>query len=588
MKLWHRLLLLTVVPLVLQGYVFAQLKQAQEELDRAYATERQHKDVRILVDKALKASLDALSDTANYRSSHNELKRTHALEHLQQLRKIRDSLKPFSKTSPHLLTVVQGLGEVEDELEAATNPNQAEFNIRDITQFKKLSKFGRKINAIIEYAQIKQDLQYKQMLVIVQDERRKFDEMMLNAYLLCGVISFAIAGYITYITLRQLKVLKQNSENLARGVPLSAPLKGSDELADVDRTFHLMAHSLNQLTERERAILKNSGEWIFSVDAKMRFSFVSEAVEKLLGISPEDLLGQHITNLLGEAANLIEKARSTSVDQVFETVVKGKDDKPRDVQVSAHWVDAEQSFFCVAHDIGFRKELERMKQNFIAMVSHDLRTPVSANLLTLDLLQSDPRVGTLTERGVTLVKRSISSNNRLMSMVNDLLELERLDGGQLALEAELVTFNDLVEESLPAVEMQAKEKNISIACDDSDSLVYCDSGRIVQVIVNLLGNAIKFSAKDKSVSVIFSEDASFSRISVKDEGPGIDSAELPHIFDRFKQVEESGAHKQGFGLGLEICKKLVELHDGEIFVTSEVGVGTTFEIRLPKMSVKCQ
>jgi signal transduction histidine kinase len=227
-----------------------------------------------------------------------------------------------------------------------------------------------------------------------------------------------------------------------------------------------------------------------------------------------------------------------------------------------------------------------MKQSFMAMVSHDLRTPVSANLLTLDLLKSDSAIGNLTDRGRTLVERSIASNNRLMFLINDLLELERLDSGQLTLDMELVTFNDLIDETLPGVEMLAKAKDIAIEKDDSDRFIYCESARIVQVLVNLIGNAVKFSPSGKKVFLKYAEGGGYSRISVSDEGPGINKDSISSIFDKFTQVKEaSGAHKQGFGLGLEICKKLVELHGGSITVSSELGVGTTFEISLPLKDV---
>lgn len=586
MKLWQRLALLAVIPLLLQCYLLTQVKSAQEELDRAYVEERRQKDVIILISKAIKSAMDSLSDIVSYKSKHVQLKKERSLHHLVRVNKIRKELAAMAGSEEYIQKVQAVLSEIDETVQATIDEDENEVNLRDLSKTLRFTKLGRKAIAIMDYAQFQQEMKYKQMLVVVQAKRKHFDEMALQSAFLCAAVSFGFAAYVIYLTSEQLKILKKNSENLARGEKLLPPMRGSDELADVDRTFHLMAKSIKQLSERERAILKNSGEWIFAIDSKLRFSFVSDAVEKLLGAKPEELLGQHVTNVLGEATEIIEKARTSATDQVFETNLKSKTELPVEIQISAHWSDEEQTYFCIAHDIGARKDLERMKQSFMAMVSHDLRTPVSANLLTLDLLKSDPAIGNLTDRGRTLVERSIASNNRLMFLINDLLELERLDSGQLTLDMELVTFNDLIDETLPGVEMLAKAKDITIERDDSDRFIYCESARIVQVLVNLIGNAVKFSPTGKRVFLKYSEGGGYSKISVSDEGPGINKDSLSSIFDKFKQVKEaSGAHKQGFGLGLEICKKLVELHGGSITVNSELGVGTTFEISLPLKDV---
>ncbi len=586
MKLWQRLVLLTLIPLVLQFFLLHQMKAAQVELDQAYAEERRQKDLMILLGSAVKSALDTITDMADYMSTKSPKKRQHARQHLEMLNRACRQLTSEGGKEAHVQELLSVIGELAEKAQAVTEPAQDTVNLRDVANFVQFSKLGRRIFSVMDHAQIKQEFNYKQMLVVVQAKRKRFDEMAQYYALLCTGISFAFAAYIIYVTTRQLNVLKKNSENLARGEALLPAMQGTDELSDVDRTFHLMARSINKLNERERAILKNSGEWIFAIDAKLRFSFVSDAVFKLLGFSSEELLGQHGAKLLGKSMESIEKARSGGEDQSFDAILNNKNDLPVELQISVHWSDGEQTFFCIAHDVGARKELERMKQSFMAMVSHDLRTPVSANLLTLDLLKSDPAVGQLTDRGVTLVDRSIVSNNRLMFLVNDLLEMERLDSGQLTLDMELVTFNDLVDETLPAVEMLANAKDIHIERDDSDQFLYCESSRIVQVLVNLVGNAIKFSERGKSVFLKYAEEDGFNKIIVQDQGPGIDQESLPHIFDRFKQVkEDSGAHKQGFGLGLEICKKLVELHGGVISVASETGQGTSFEIRLPKKSI---
>jgi PAS domain S-box-containing protein len=587
MKLWQKMALLMIVPLLLEvGFIIAVMK-GQNELNLAYAAERKSQDTIILIHRALKCSLDPLTYLMNYRntgSSGSDLERQRASESLDELRRLSKRIKIAETTPNQFASILQTMHTLEESLdEAVHSKGLHEPHMTNPMDFMRITKLGRDIISLTQRDMDAADVAHELKIREVTEKQAKFDALLMTAVLVSGTFALALVFVFAASIRKQLSILMTNSENLALGKALMTPMRGTDELSMLDRCFHRMAKSMSELTERERATLKNSGELIFAIDSKLRFSFVNDAVTKILGFSTDEFLGQHAANILSPCIDKIEMARNLEEDQTFEAELRHKSGNPVELQISAAWSAVEQSYFCVAHDIGARKEMERLKQSFMQMVSHDLRTPISANLMTLDLLKTDPSIGTLSERGISLIDRTIGSNSRLIAMVNDLLEIERLDAGKVEIDKELVSFNDLVEEALRSVEMLAKTKGIQIRHQDSDRLIYCNNDRMVQVLVNLLGNAIKFSPVNVPIEIDYAESERTTSIFVKDNGPGIAEEDLKRLFERFQQVRDNnGVHKQGFGLGLEICKKLVELHDGSIVVTSEIGKGTCFEVQLPK------
>lgn len=379
----------------------------------------------------------------------------------------------------------------------------------------------------------------------------------------------------------QLNVMMANSNRFARGEELLPQVAGSDEFAQLDETFHSMVASINALTEREKAVFRNTNDLIFVLDRNYRVTFINDASSVMLGIAPGELLQVSAVEWSGTIAKSLETCVERE-NYTFEETLKGSDGLIAEVEISAHWSERDRAFYCVAHDIGARKELERMKQGFLAMVTHDLRSPIAANQLALELLLEEPKMGCLTEEGERLIRRILSSDKKLTALINDLLDMEKLNAGQLTLDMELVSFNDLIEESMVLLEPLIRSQKIELKRDDADTLIYCDSARIVQVVSNIFSNALKVSKPGDTIELRFSESRENSIISIRDHGPGIPLEFLPMLFEQFTQTGERSLTKKGSGLGLAISKKLVDLHNGEIVVSTEVGEGTCFEIRLPK------
>ncbi len=227
------------------------------------------------------------------------------------------------------------------------------------------------------------------------------------------------------------------------------------------------------------------------------------------------------------------------------------------------------------------KEVDRLKQEFIAMVSHDLRTPISSVLLITQMLQ-EGLLGQLNERGRFRVASSEGELMRLLDLVNGLLDLERFDLNNVTLSKEAVDLNVVIERSISSVLSVAEKANVTIQFEKKEADAFADSSGLVQVLVNLLSNAVKFSPSGGKIVVSTEELEDAIEVRVTDEGRGIPADKIDIIFERFKQVEASDrTERKGAGLGLSICKSIVEAHGGAIGVMSEEGKGSTFWFRIP-------
>lgn len=226
-------------------------------------------------------------------------------------------------------------------------------------------------------------------------------------------------------------------------------------------------------------------------------------------------------------------------------------------------------------------EAARLKQEFVAMISHDLRTPLTSVKGFLHLLSADG-YGTVPQKvkdRTQLAERNVA---RLISLIDDLLAVEKLEAGKLDITPELIPLSPVISRSLDAVRVFSEEHGVSLTAESVETSVFADGDRIVQVLVNLLSNAIKFSPRDSTVAVSIQEQPDWAEIRVTDSGCGIPSDHLEAVFDRFKQVRSSDDRKKGgTGLGLAICKSIVEQHGGTIYVTSQEGKGSTFCFRIP-------
>ena len=239
----------------------------------------------------------------------------------------------------------------------------------------------------------------------------------------------------------------------------------------------------------------------------------------------------------------------------------------------------------LGEDITERYAIDRMKDEFISVVSHELRTPLTSIHGALDLLTSG-LVELGSERGHHVLTIAAENSSRLVQLVNDILELERLESGKVKLHQASVSTLELTQRAYELMELMAERANIQLEITELDLLIWADGDRLIQVLTNLLSNAIKFSEPSSTVGIVVEDlttsDGKYVKFSVKDHGRGIPSNKLEYIFERFHQVDASDSRsKGGTGLGLAICSSIVQQHGGTIWVESLLGEGSCFSFTVP-------
>ena len=233
------------------------------------------------------------------------------------------------------------------------------------------------------------------------------------------------------------------------------------------------------------------------------------------------------------------------------------------------------------------KELDQLKSDFVSNVSHELRTPLTAIKGAVDLLLREVP-GPLNENQTHHLSRVRSNTQQLAGLINDLLDLSKIEEGKIELDAGRVSLGGLLHEVMETVKPMAAEKPVLLEVDVPmpSVLVWADRDKVTQVLMNLIGNAIKFTPSDGRVGISTANDCSgWVRVSIRDTGLGIPASEQEKIFEKFYQVtKDAGPKPKGTGLGLAISKSLVEMHGGKIWVESEEDRGSTFSFTLPVWS----
>lgn len=403
------------------------------------------------------------------------------------------------------------------------------------------------------------------------------------------VAGFALAIYIGSTIAMRLERLTENANRLSTDKPLLSPEDQKfDEIGLLDRTFHEMASALKEAAQRERSIIKEAVDVIFSLDATGKIASINPACRHQLGYEQEELIGKPVTELVladdsSCVAERIAAAKSSSNPVYFETRIARKDGDIVHCLWSSRWSAELNALFCVIHDVTERKLAEQMRQDVVAMVTHDIRSPVTNIIASLETL-AEGYYGSLDERGTRLVKRAEASCHQILNLAEDLLELEKIESGTLRLQFETVRLTQLFERAIEASSGTAKHHGVTLDWNACDEHVQVDVNRMLQVLQNLLTNAAKFSQAGQSVSLFAQVTNGSVQIKVSDRGKGIAPENIGRIFDKFHQIQSRDARRDGVGLGLPISKALVELHHGTISCDSKIGEGTTFIISLPAMS----
>ena len=365
------------------------------------------------------------------------------------------------------------------------------------------------------------------------------------------------------------------------------------EIGNKDLSNALHTASENEL--RLRQITDAVPALIACVDAGQRFVFHNRAYEEVFGLTAQQIHGKTLREVMGE--QLYETVRR-HVDQAlageevsYEQTHSLAEGQARDYAMNyfpryGEGVLREQvvGFYTLGTDITEMKRLSRMKSEFVSSVSHELRTPLTSIRGSLGLVAGGV-AGAVPEAVRNLVDIAKNNCERLIRLINDILDSEKIESGQMRLALQVVALQPLLQQTLAANEGFASQHGVTLQlhAPGEPMLVNIDTDRITQVLTNLVSNAVKFSPRSAAVNITLSRRDKSVRIEVRDHGPGIPDEFRPRIFQKFSQADSSDSRlKGGTGLGLAISKAIIERLGGNIGFTSTVGEGSSFFFELPE------
>lgn len=488
------------------------------------------------------------------------------------------------------------------------------------------------------------------------------DRLVVKQFVVIGValnifVALAAAAIFTRNLARRVEVLTENTVRLSTGGKLLEPQHGEDEIARLDSFFHSMAKRLREQEEllraseeRTRSTIQNMLVGLVIIDDDGTINSINKRTEELFELSESEIKGRRITSLFADTDNMtidsfLAKIASEAMGRVSDMTGRRKSGTfPIEVALTKMQTVEGTKLVLNILDVTERYEVERLKKELLSMVSHDLRTPPTSVHSSLSLLGTGA-YGKLNDGGMELIENSEAEVDRLIALIGDLLDIARMEAGKLDLNYDERNLTSVIESSVKALKVLADMNKVKFKIPDEDFIVTIDGDRIVQVLVNLLSNALKFSPQNSVIEVGVERKEGNVEVSVIDQGPGIPSEFEARIFQRFEQAgkDESGtgdasgssqnssqnAHSslgeghhsagneqdspgnnssanedsssngpfvpsltskaspdgkrvsQGTGLGLAICRGIIECHGGAIGARNNLNGGSTFWFSVP-------
>ena len=339
--------------------------------------------------------------------------------------------------------------------------------------------------------------------------------------------------------------------------------------------------NLNKLifeNECEEAVINSLKDASIGIDKNNCVLFANEQASQLLGLKVQDTIGKSVEDLSAKN-DLFAFLFSTDSTNPFKIVVDGKENYYTKELIEVKQGEATNKVLVLKNITSF-KELDVAKTNFIATVSHELKTPLASSDFSLKLLE-DNRVGKLTVEQKELVQQLKNDNQRMLRILSELLNMSQVEAGKIQLNIQAVSPYQIIESSVAAVISAAKEKQIQIEQKIEKNLpdIKADPDKLSWVLNNFLTNAIKYSPEESTISILVTKTSNQISFAVADKGQGIDDAYINRIFERYFQIP-GRSDKKGSGIGLAICKEFIEAMHGKIWVKSEIGMGSTFGFSL--------
>ena len=507
------------------------------------------------------------------------------LKALDKVKIQKDAIPFFEENLVKQEANITEVGEKEATQELRRNFNELKMNPEDSTNYPEIR------------ASLSQIFDLNEMAVL-----RKYNAAQKtadNAKLWLTVI-FTVLTLISFTFIFNLPGIISNPiQRLSEGIQAIASknyskrivINQQDEFGELAKSFNDMAARLDEYEHsnlsqikfeksRIETIINQMRDGIIGFDDKRNILFLNAVAEKLLGIRESSIIGKYAPDV-------------ALINDLMRTLLNDNTDK-QELKIFA---DNKESYFTKdVFDVSSNKvvigkvivlrnitpfhELSEAKTNFIATISHELKTPISSIKLSAQLL-NDGRVGQINDDQKELLDSIEDDSDRLLKITGELLNMTQLETGKIQLKVIPVSPKIIVDQALQAVQFQANQRGISMSLHMDPMLPYiqADAEKSTWVLINFLTNAIKFSSEKNEIDISVNKKGDVVTFTVLDHGKGIDERYLPKIFDRYFKVP--GTHERnGSGLGLAISKEFIEAQNGEIWVKSEVGTGSSFGFSL--------
>lgn len=428
----------------------------------------------------------------------------------------------------------------------------------------------------------------------VYGQIQNINEIFLKGSLIALLVSIVLGALVARAITKPISEMRQQAQTMARG-DFSQKVKvyGNDEISQLAMTFnHLndrLKHSMATIENEQRklsSVLENMSDGVIATDSRGEITLINEAAGRMFNENPMSLISENLLTLL----DLEERVEDIIELQESGSLVLDFSDDDANFYVRADfstlYEDAthEQSsgIITVLNDVTEEEKIEQERREFVSNVSHELRTPLTTLRSYLEALADgawkDPEIA---PKFLEVIQ---NETERMIRMVNSLLQLSKMDSKEQPLNREDVDFTMFFHHIINRFEMNVKDQNITFVREipDEEYNVRIDTDRLTQVLDNILSNAVKYSPEGGKITCKIQKHIRQIVVSVQDEGIGIEYEKLDKIFDRFYRVDKARNRQLGgTGLGLAITRELVEAHYGRIWASSKEGKGTTIYFTLP-------
>lgn len=591
MRIWQLLIIIVIYPILIESMFVAAITTSIFQLEKLYRQYEQSELILVEFTNAQASLLDSGLACAGLQPGKKNANDYRA-EFNAGIEKHTDLFKTLSDINPAITKDLRRCSEITQELKELLK--QCDFSPEHFhDEGGLLSHRARAYTLLLDMVPI---------LNRVHEAKAKLDSTLPDelsnqrlAFLLLtagGLVfgigsSVAMAVILSGVISRRIKLVQENARLFAAGRPLPEILTGGDEIHELDLALHEAALKIAALRKREGLLLEKSSSALLAFDERLRFSEVSNSVSKILKYQADELRGRTLLSLFDNETAAWLKANLTDLKngagaRDLEPIMTLGDGSTACIQWKISYKPLEKIFYCVALDITARRKLLQEKQELLTAAGQDISKPLSFVSSTISGINDNPSNRLMSEKTKTTLKQVSGNVERLLALVEDLLDLEKLESGKLTIRKEPLSAKTAIGSAVDALRNLAKGLDITVSEPQEDGILHADKKRLQQILTNLISNAIKYSPRGSHVSIELARAGSFYEISVIDQGPGIALEEIDLIFEKFYQTRnKSNADVKSTGLGLAIVKVLTTAQGGALGVESELGRGSRFWLKLP-------